>query len=95
MKRMVSAGMSSRRSGTSSKPGTPGQRRFVVGVRSAGGGASLEQSTIHVVLTDPAAEQDEQLRVIDESGEDCLFCADCFVAIQVPAAVRASLLRAS
>ena len=35
------------------------------------------------------------LRVIDESGEDDLFSADRFVAIDVPAAVTASLLRAS
>jgi hypothetical protein len=34
-------------------------------------------------------------RVIDESGDDYLFSADRFVAIDLPAAVRASLLKAS
>jgi hypothetical protein len=33
--------------------------------------------------------------MIDESGEDYLFAADRFVVIDVPAAVQASLLKAS
>jgi hypothetical protein len=41
------------------------------------------------------AERDGDLRVIDESAEDYLFSADRLVAIEVPAAVRASLLKAS
>jgi hypothetical protein len=47
------------------------------------------------VLPDAEAERDGDLRVIDESGEDYLFSADRFVAIDVPAAVRASLLKAA
>ena len=39
------------------------------------------------------AERDGDLRVVDESGEDDLFAADRFVAIEVPAAVKASLLK--
>jgi hypothetical protein len=67
----------------------------VVCVRNTGYGASLEQNKIYVVLPDPVAEQHGQVRVIDESGEDYLFSADRFVTIEVPAAVRASLLKAS
>jgi hypothetical protein len=48
-----------------------------------------------VVLSDKTAEKEGDLRVIDESGEDYLFSADRFVAIDVPAAVKASLLKAS
>jgi len=70
-------------------------RRFVVCVRNAGYPASLEQNKIYVAIPDEDAEHHGQLRVIDESGEDYLFSADRFVAIEVPAAVRASLLRAS
>ena len=33
------------------------------------------------------------LRVVDERGEDYLFAADRFVAVEVPAAERASLLK--
>ena len=56
---------------------------------------SLERNTIYVVLPDKDAENDGDLRVVDESGEDYLFAADRFVAIEVPTAVRASLLKAS
>jgi hypothetical protein len=48
-----------------------------------------------VVIPDKDDERDGDLRVVDESGEAYLFSADRFVAIDVPAAVKASLLRAS
>ena len=67
----------------------------MVCVRSTGYEASLEQNKIYVALFDQEAERHGQLRVVDESGEDYLFSADRFVTIEVPAAVRASLLKAS
>ena len=70
-------------------------RRFVVCVRNTGYAASLEQNKIYVAIPDEDAERHGQLRVIDESGEAYLFSADRFVSIEVPAAVRPSLLRAS
>lgn len=90
MKRTGSARKKSRPSGTSTK-----DRRFVVCVRNTGYTASLEQNKIYVAIPDEDAEQHGQVRVIDESGEDYLFSADRFVAIEVPVAVRESLLRAS
>ena len=57
--------------------------------------ASLERNKIYVVLPDKDAERDGDLRVVDESGEDYLFSAARFVAIDIPAAVKASLLKAS
>ena len=53
--------------------------------------ASLERNKIYAVLADDDAERDGDLRVVDESREDYLFAADRFVAIDVPAAVKASL----
>jgi hypothetical protein len=64
-------------------------------VRNDGYEASLERNKIYTVLPDDDAKRDGDLRVVDESGEDYLFSADRFVAIEVPAAVRASLVRAS
>jgi hypothetical protein len=64
-------------------------------VNNDGYEASLERNKIYVVVPDKDAEKDGDLRVVDESGEDYLFSADRFVAIDVPAAVRASLLKAS
>lgn len=68
-------------------------RRFVVCVRADWYEASLERNKIYAVLPDDEAERDGDLRVVDESGEDYLFSADRFVAIDVPEAVRASLLK--
>jgi hypothetical protein len=57
--------------------------------------ASLERNKIYVVLPDTDAERAGDLRVVDESGDDYLFSSERFVAIDVPAAVKASLLKAS
>ena len=70
-------------------------RRYVVCVNNKGYRASLERNKIYVVLPDPGAEVEGDIRVIDESGEDYLFPADYFVAIEVPKAVAASLRKAS
>ena len=78
----------------SRKPSAAG-RWFAVCVQNDGYEASLERNKIYVVLPDKDAESDGDLRVVDESGEDYLFSAGRFVAIEVPAAVKASLLKAS
>ena len=70
-------------------------RRFAVCVRNDGYAASLDRNKIYAILTDDDAERDGDLRIVDESGEDYLFSADRFVTIDVPAAVRTSLLKAS
>jgi hypothetical protein len=80
---------------TSSRRSAAVDRRFVVCVNNEGYEVSLERNKIYVVLPDKDAEQDGDIRVVDESGEDYLFSADRFVAIDLPAAVRASLLKAS
>lgn len=97
MKHMASAKKRSSASGTSTKSRrrVVPRRRFVVCVRNDGYEASLERNKIYRVLTDHDAEREGDLRVVDESGEDYLFSADRFVAIDVPAAVRASLLKAA
>jgi hypothetical protein len=64
-------------------------------VNNAGYEASLERNKIYVILPDNKADKEGDLRVADESGEDYLFCADRFVAIDIPEAVKASLLKAS
>ena len=96
MKRTASARKSSSASGTSTRRRVAAARpRFAVCVRNEGYEASLERNKIYSVLPDDEAERDGDLRVVDESGEDYLFSADRFVAIEVPSAVKASLLKAS
>ena len=97
MKRMASGRKSSSARGTSTRSRRPAakRRRFAVCVQNKGYEASLERNKIYTVLPDEDAERDGDLRVIDESGEDYLFSAHRFVAIEVPAPVRASLLKRS
>lgn len=73
----------------------PSPRRFAVCVKNEGYEASLERNKIYILVPDPDAEQDGDIRVVDESGEDYLYPAEWFVPVDVPEAVEASLLRAS
>jgi hypothetical protein len=86
-------GSSARGTSTRSRRPAAKQPSFAVCVQNKGYEASLERNKIYTVLPDEDAEREGDLRVIDESGEDYLFSADRFVAIEVPASVRASLLR--
>ena len=97
MKHTASAKKSSSARGTStrSRKATATDRQFAVCVDNSGYEASLERNKIYVVLSDKDAESDMDIRVVDESGEDYLFSATRFVPIEVPAAVKASLLKAS
>ena len=97
MKHMASAkrNSSAKSTSTRTRKSASAGRQFAVCVDNGGYEASLERNKIYVVLSDKTAEKDGDLRVIDESGEDYLFSADRFVAIEVPSAVKASLLKAS
>jgi hypothetical protein len=100
---MASARKKSSVSATSTSRSTrPTESKFVVGVANRAYPASLELHKIYRVLPDKEAQRDGDLRVIDESGEDYLesgedylYPAEWFVAVNVPQAVKTSLLRAS
>ena len=49
---------------------------------------------IYRVAPDPDAAADGDIRIVDETGEDCLYSQDRFVLIKVPPAVQASLVHA-
>lgn len=97
MKHTASAKKNSNAKGTSTRARkrVATGRQFAVCVDNDGYEASLERNKIYVVLPDKDAESDGDLRLVDESGEDYVFSAKRFVAIEVPAAVKASLLKAS
>jgi hypothetical protein len=93
---MASARKKSSVSATStSRSGRRTEAKFVVCVANRDYPASLELHKIYRVLPDKEAERDGDLRVIDESGEDYLYPTEWFVAVNVPQAVKTSLLRAS
>ena len=69
------------------------QPSFVACVDNSGYLASLELHKIYRVIPDDDAAQDGDIRVIDESGEDYLYSADRFIAVEIPKALERSILR--
>ena len=66
------------------------QAAFVLCVQNEGCD-DLETRKVYQVLPDQVAAQDGYLRVIDESGEDYLYPADYFVAVELPNSVAKAL----
>ena len=65
--------------------------RFVICIDNSEYPASLEMHKIYRIMTDEDAEQEGDLRVIDESGEDYLYPAANFVRVEFPADVKIAL----
>ena len=59
------------------------KKQFVICVRSEGT-EDLEPRKVYRVLPDARAAKDGLIRIIDESGEDYLYPADCFVPLELP-----------
>ena len=58
--------------------------------------ASLEQWKVYQSLPDKEAEKHNEIRVIDEEGEDYLYPADCFSPISLePSIAKLSILQNS
>lgn len=57
--------------------------RYVIGVRTDGA-EDLEVRKVYCVLADESASARGHLRIVDESGEDYLYPAEWFVAVDVP-----------
>ena len=51
---------------------------FVVCIDNSDYPVALEKRKIYELIPDPCAEKHNQVRVIDESGEDYLYPANCF-----------------
>jgi hypothetical protein len=62
--------------------------QFAVCISNSEYPASLELHKIYQVLPDQDAEQDGDLRIIDESGEDYLKPADYFTMLELPLEVQ-------
>ena len=68
---------------------------YVVCIDNSDYPVSLELHKIYRTLTDNDAGSTGDLRVVDESGEDYLFPASSFVAINPPDRVRSSIMSAT
>ncbi len=70
-------------------------KHFVICVDNTGYEASLEKRKIYIRLDDPSAASHDQMRIIDESGEDYLFPASFFVPVELPASVSQAIVDAA
>lgn len=68
------------------------ERRFVLCIDNKGYEASLIPRKIYEVIPDEQAEQDDFVRLIDESGEDYLYHKSHFVFIELPEEVKRALV---
>jgi hypothetical protein len=64
------------------------KRKFLLCVDNEGYEASLEVRKLYEKLPDKEAERHNQVRIIDESGEDYLYPAKCFAPIGLPMQTR-------
>ena len=64
------------------------KRKFLLCVDNEGYQASLEVRKLYENLPDKEAERHNQLRIVDESGEDYLYPSDFFLPIRLPMQTR-------
>jgi hypothetical protein len=67
------------------------RRPLVLCLRNDGYEVSLERRKFYSTIADSDARRHGQLRVIDESGDDYLYPAEFFVAVELPQAVHRAL----
>jgi hypothetical protein len=68
--------------------------QFVVCIKNKAYPASLELRKLYRVIPDAEATKHQQLRVVDESGEDYLYPEEYFVPVPLPQAAERAVLRA-
>ena len=66
--------------------------RFVVCIDNQGNEASLELWKIYQSLPDEEAENHNEIRVIDEEGEDYLYPAECFSPVFLDSSVAKTFI---
>jgi hypothetical protein len=69
-------------------------KQLVVCVDNDGYAVSLDKRKIYVSLRDAAAEKQDLLRIVDESGDDYLYPKVLFRAVDLPVAVRRAVMAA-
>lgn len=69
--------------------------QLVICVENADYPASLEKRKIYEAIPDPDAAKNNQLRVIDESGEDYLYPEEYFIPVTLPKNVEEAVIKAA
>jgi len=70
------------------------KKHFVLCIDNTDYEASLIVRKMYEVIPDARAEQDDLIRIIDESGEDYLYHSDYFVFLELPAEIERVLVAA-
>lgn len=65
--------------------------KFAVCIKNTGYPAALELRKIYQVIPDINADEMDQLRVVDESGEDYFYPKEFFLVVEFPQAVTKAL----
>jgi hypothetical protein len=65
--------------------------KFAICINNADYPVSLELPKLYRLVPDEEAERDGDLRVIDESGEDYLYPAEYFLAVEFPQTIQRAL----
>jgi hypothetical protein len=78
----------------STKRGRPLHCAFMVCIENITPGIARAHK-IYRIIADADAAQDGDVRIVDESGEDYLYPAKWFAAVELPQRVKTSLLRRS
>ena len=70
------------------------QPKFVICIDNVDYPVSLEKRKIYEVVSDSEAEEIGHIRVVDESGDDYLYPATCFIDAHLPKEVQAAVVKA-
>ena len=69
--------------------------KFVICIENSDYPVSLERRKFYEVIPDSDATKTDQIRVIDESGEDYLYPASCFVDAKLSKETQAAVAKAA
>ena len=69
--------------------------KFVICIKNDDYSASLEVRKLYPRIPDADAEQHGQVRIVDESGDDYLYPAEYFQAIELPKEVERTIAGAA
>ncbi|MEP0916435.1 hypothetical protein NC981_06370 [Leptolyngbya sp. DQ-M1] len=67
--------------------------KFAICIKNEGYPASLEPHKLYRIVPDASATRDDDIRIIDESGEDYLYPASYFLEIDLPSTTKDILLK--
>jgi hypothetical protein len=65
--------------------------KFAICINNTDYPVSLELHKLYRLVPDEEAERDGDLRVIDEGGEDCLYPAEYFLAVEFSKTIQQTL----